>query len=208
MNSWTTRELLELFRSITGDVNESAYLWSDQEFCSFLDEAQFEFVKRLGYIKEFDDEDMTTIKTENSEWVKLHPLVVEVDGATFNGRPVEILSPTASSCRVDEALRAGKPVLFRGVRDGYLRWFRPDAGLLVLDIRRTIRNPIKTLDDEPEVYRDHVPRLLSYVYALAYLRKQDAESYDRNKSMEHMLDFEKYVDECKKERTCLRFRMI
>lgn len=198
---WTTKELLTLFRKTTNDET-APYLWSDQEFCAYLDEAQTEFITRVGGIRDTWSEEATQIETfAAQEWIPLHMAVYAVDVATFDGKAVQLCStekrePTCA----EHSLYTG--------RDGFLKWLSPPkAGMLSLSVRRTALWAITSVDTDLEVHRDHRLRVMSYVYAEAY-RKQDAETYDRNVVERHLQDFERYVAKCGNDAVRLRLRLV
>lgn len=204
----TVEQLLTLFRSEMADQAEP-YLWSDEEFFVYLDDAQKMWARLTDGIADASS-DLTQIEiVAGQQWYDLDQRVLKVRTATRldDGRTVDVLNPEMLKHRgVVFAGHSGPlKVLVQGLEDFKLRaWPIPVADVTVeLAVFRLPLNDIVDDSSELEIAPHHHYHLLKWVRAKAY-GKQDADTFDRIKAGEFEASFREYCESVQREQSRVR----
>lgn len=204
MNS---QELLRLFRS---DVSDEAAppLWSDVDIYSYIDDAQKQFCRLTGGIPDASTAEVTeVVAIVAAPTVELHESILKIRAAyrTSDGREVEIVNyedMPAKGLRFDGS---DGPVrrLVIGMDENVARWLPiPDAQetvQLVVDRLPLCEVTASKAPQKLEVSHKHHHGLMHWMKARAY-GKQDAETYNKVKSVEFEAKFRQYCADAKQEK--------
>lgn len=199
----------DLYGHFRSEVNDLAqpFLWTDDEVYHYMNEAQKMFCRLTDGIS-----DATTSAVVNiplaaaTEWYPLHPSILKIRGATFlsNGRPIDVLNyedMAPKGMRFDGRTGPVRAMII-GMEDFKVRvWPMPDVNSIDSIILLVFRLPLKDITEDStkfEIDDDHHRYLLDWMKALAY-SKQDAETYDRGKSLEFEGKFRNYCEQAKIE---------
>lgn len=206
----TPGELLELFR-LEVDDDVTPYLWSDDEFYAYLNEAhdlmirwtggiedstspltklkykagerEVSFDERILYIKSIRDGNGNLLESENIETFELSQRGFSDDYGKTNGRRSISDSSTGTPRFLVNDGDANQLILYP----------LPDAdGELRLRVTRTARGEITGPSDELEIPTHWHIGLLAWVKFRAY-RKQDVETFDKDAANNFREDFMEYV---------------
>lgn len=209
-----TSELLALFRRETDDIAEP-YLWSDEEFYIYLNDAQDVFVRLIGGIadrrsaltklnyktgdqfKPFDDrilrikgvQDENNNKVTVQNYDSLETNYLEDDyGRRFNAG-------------LDDGRTGDIKYVITDVEAGDIQFYPiPDHdGYLKLYIYRRPMKEITGAGTELEISSFHHLNLLNWVKYKAYM-KQDVETFDQTKARDFRRAFVDGVTEAKTEK--------
>lgn len=190
-------ELLEVFRAEVNDV-EAPYLWSDDEFYRYADDAQKMFCRKTDGIA--DDTTPAVVElvlAPGADRVALHPTIKQIRSAlrTDTGRPIEVISPENMPARgwYFDGRPGNVRALVVGGSANAARVF-PLSGedvTLQLGVFRLPLTTVSDLDDPLEVDEQHHLHLLLWAKHLAY-SKQDAEAFDKTKAAEFRTAFLAY----------------
>lgn len=199
----TSGELLALFRSEMND-GEAPYLWSDTEVYRYIDDAQKMFCRNTDGIA-----DATTAAVVNiavvpgTLWVNTHPSIKLIRRATRTdtGRPVEVINQQDMADR--NWFFDGRTGLVRALVIGeeqYKAQVYPESSETMTIRLLVYRMPLEPIEGNAdfEIIEKHHFHLLMWVKSLAYL-KQDAETYDKTKSVEFENKFLAYCEKSKLE---------
>lgn len=199
----TTAEWLATFRSEMSDVQEP-YLWSDAEVLGYADDAQKMLCRLTDGIADASSEATQLAYVAGDEWVDLSPLILKIRSScnAASGAPILVVNQEdmpALGMRFDG--RSG-PVgsIVVGMEENRARLY-PKAvadGAMQLTVFRLPAVTITSVDEPFEVGEQHHRHLLLWAKSLALL-KQDAEAFDKSKSVEMSSMFRSYCDEVKKE---------
>lgn len=203
-----TTELLTAFRAEVVD-EEEPYLWSDEDIFRYMNEAQLMLCRKAQGISDSTSDVAKVSITSGEESSTLDERVLKVRGAQLvsNGRPLRLLN--YEDLQFEQVSDYGMqqisalpsrpgPVkaMIVGMEDHLVQWV--DIPQEDDEVRLVIyRLPIETLNDfdqELEVDARHHNSLLWWMKALAF-QKQDAETFDRNKSNENELRFLAYCND-------------
>ncbi len=193
-------ELLAVFRSEMADTVEP-YLWSDEEFYVYADDAQVMFCRKTDGIPDATTTEITQLSIKAGvEWYDVHPRIKKLRVANHadNGEPVEIMNPeTAQSKGVRFRGTVGRVrVIVWGLEDGKVRvWPKPTEDETIE--LAVFRLPLTSVTDEDstfEIPEQHHLHLLNWVKSRSYL-KQDTETIDKNKARDFEQRFIAYCDE-------------
>jgi hypothetical protein len=207
-----SEELLALWRAEMRDLKKP-YLWCDEEFYAYLDDAQTQFCIFTDGISDASTAAVVQLPVAvGDEWLDLHPSILKIRGVTraSDAREVEVLNyedMPARGMRFDG--RTG-PVttLIVGMEENKVRVYpkasvTDDLRLLVFRLPLTrITKARQTL----EVSERHHLHLLSWVKARALL-KEDAETFDKNKSVEMENTFRAYCAQAKADQATKRHKV-
>ncbi|MGA0610098.1 hypothetical protein [Caldimonas sp. KR1-144] len=182
--------LLKSFRLKVHDT-KAPYLWSDAEFYGYADQAQREFVRLIGGLRDSRSEVTRVSVAAGDEFIPLDPRVIEVVSArNGEGRPVDVISAGHADARATP--RVSRLVaLVAGEDEGGVR----PVGIPELDdtlqlvVKRLPLEKITGAGDEFELRDEHQDALLDGVCSLAYL-KQDVETLDKSKASDFKALFE------------------
>ena len=209
----TAGDLIDAFRS---DVVDTArpYLWSDDEALRYADAAYKMFVRLTGGIPDFVSEACAVDIVAGEAEADLHPSILRIMTAERRSDKYEIkvvnatdnvLSTTADYGKVRAMIRDDQPGavthMVLGMQRGKVRWLQVPVDNDTCDMV-IYRLPLKSLDatESPlsEVHEDHHIYLLDWMKHLAY-KKQDADTYDPQKSKDCAAEFEAYCRMIKAE---------
>jgi hypothetical protein len=183
--------LLNLFRQRAFDTVEP-YLWSDAEVYGYLDQAQRDFVRLSGGIRDSRNPDCYITTAPEEPYIDISESILKIVRArrTDTGAPIDVISgshPDALSTPYAGCLRA----IVVGEDEHAVRCVNiPEEEI---EIQLTVqRLPLKHLTlgtDFLEVREEHAYWLLEGALALAY-RKQDADGADEAKADKFQAIFE------------------
>lgn len=169
------RQLIDLARQRLDDTKKP-YLWGDDELLAYLDEAQQEACIRTGGLFESESPRITEIDVLEGESVyPLHPSILRIQRASFDGRPVKVVTREWLYRKV-----AGWETM-----SGLPYWLicdaavcrlvpTPDrAAVLKLAVFRLPEDPLR-LESELEISAPYQIKLIDWVLRCAYL-KPDCE---------------------------------
>lgn len=203
-------EILALFRE---EMNDEAtpYLWSDTAVFSYLDTAQKDFCRHTEGIEDSFTPAITRATiAAGVEWVPLDTRILKVREVVnvATGRPYKVYNmETAAEKGVVFDGRQGRVEAFvTGLTKHKLRaWPKPAEDT---DIElRVFRLPLDAITDAGdqalEIDEQHHRHLLLGMKALAY-RKEDVETFNRQKAADLDAEFRAYCAQCKREQGRLR----
>ena len=206
--AYSVDDLLSIFRSEVDDTVEE-YLWSDEEFFWYLNEAQKEFARLTDYFKDSSTASITQPSiTIDSPWVTLDPRILEIRRVVLGSRtlPLRIvnyneLDREYTTGQYGEQLSGnwdqakGSPRLFVADEETNKARLVPIPSTADTIQLTVIRLPLEDIVDENsdlEVTEGtHQRALLMHCKAMAY-EKQDADGFDQNAADRFRLKFEQY----------------
>ncbi|MEJ5127628.1 DUF6682 family protein [Comamonas sp. MYb21] len=187
------------FRKAVQDAADPPF-WSTEEIVGYLNEAVQEACERAKLIEDrFTAAVCTLTLSIGQDTYPLHPSVLEIKRATFNGRAIHETSVEAEdalNCNWEQ--RSGHPRDFifeqaSGARPPQLRVLpKPSVpGTISLTVYRGALRPVNpcSRSDSPELPARYHTRLLHWMMYRAHL-KQDADTFDAVKAAEHLTLFE------------------
>lgn len=205
--------LLKAFRS---DVVDTArpYLWSDEGCWRYANDAYRMFVRLTGGVADFLSEACEIAVTAGEPLVDLHPSILRIMGATLRStnQPVEVINSTDVGKMRSTDYGQIKQLLLDD-KTGHIRYLvhgmQRDKARLVqvpevddfidLHIYRTPLDMITGDGQElTDVAEDHHLHLLDWMKHLAY-KKQDADTFNPQASLQGKQDFEAYCSFVKAE---------
>jgi hypothetical protein len=196
-----TAALLAKFRE---DVRDDAvpYLWTDEEFFAYANDAQKMFCRLTGGIAATT----TTNLSVGATIFALDPLVLKLRAAFGpDGRPLLLKNfedyEFAGSSRLFAPIPGRVRELVLGVDAGTVRVLDlPEVPTtLTLVVYRMPLVDIEGEADDLEIDEQHHLHLLPWIKHRAH-QKQDSETFDRGKSIEFKAEFEAYCRAAKAER--------
>jgi hypothetical protein len=199
-------DLLDRFRLDVVDV-EQPYLWSDEEIYRNIDDAQKMFCRLTGGLPDATNTAVTQIDYDDGDiWVGTHPSILKIRSArrTSDGSVVTVVNYEdleGLGIRLDDRVGPVRHLVI-GMEEDKARLVPApnEAGSITLLVDRLPVETITDAGDQPlEIKEQHHLNLLHWVKHLAY-NKQDAETYDRNKSERSRQDFELYCAVAKNEK--------
>lgn len=202
----TPGDLLTLFRSEVSDV-ATPYLWSDDEFFGYADDAQKQFARLTwGLIDSSTTAIVDIPLVAGTNTYDLSPLILSVRAArvTATGRGLDIVNQEDMPVRrmyFDGTEGVPQAVILGMDTDKISVWPVPieDEAIKLSVFRLPLVDITSANETTPfEIAPQHHRHLLLWVKHLAYL-KQDAETYDRIKAAEFEAAFEAYCARAKKE---------
>lgn len=202
----TPGDLLTLFRSEVSDV-ATPYLWSDDEFFGYADDAQKQFARLTwGLIDSSTPAIVDIPLVAGTNTYDLSPLILAVRAArvTATGRGLDIVNQEDMPVRrmyFDGTEGVPQAVILGMDTDKISVWPVPieDEAIKLSVFRLPLVDITSANETTPfEIAPQHHRHLLLWVKHLAYL-KQDAETYDRIKAAEFEAAFEAYCARAKKE---------
>ena len=199
-------ELYDTFRS---DVVDTArpYLWTDDDVWRYAADAHRMFIRLTGGISDFMSEACEVPVVAGEAVVELHPSLLRIMSATLRGtkREVEVINPTdvvkmrtTDYGQIKQLLlddKAGRiRYLVHGMQRDKARLVQvPEVDDFIdLHIYRTPLDMITGDGQElTDVVEDHHLHLLDWMKHLAY-KKQDADTFNPQASLQGKQDFEAY----------------
>jgi hypothetical protein len=214
----TPQQLYDRFRADVLDT-ELPYLWSEDEVWGYLQDAERMLCRLAGGIRDASSEQATVAYlTAGVPWVQLHSSVLDVRSARSQAlaRTVPLFSfeelfmpqedlNRGSSVSTDDLDQQGQfKALVKGMEHGKLRAVRiPDADdtLYLVVERLPLFDPRDNADSESglEVGDMHRIHLLNWMKHLAF-EKQDADTYDPQKSEKAQVKFIAYCEQVAAEK--------
>ena len=205
-----TSDLYKLFRQDVVDLEEP-YLWSNLEVFSYMDDAQITFCRYgVGIGDVTTDEVVRVPVVEGQEYADIHESILTIRKAELvsTNREISVMnlleSPQHDSDygSVFSSSTQHRPGPVRGIVVGEeynkVRWVGvpQQSDEVLLSVYRLPLCAITGPDQNFEIRREHHRTLLDWMKHLAY-GKQDAETFDKTKSIEH---YEKFMASCAKAR--------
>lgn len=204
----TPAELKNSFRIMMRD-EVAPYLWSDFDIYQYMDRAQKDLCRATGGISDTRS-DVTFLRMRTDvAYYPLSPKILKVVSVyrDDDGSPVKLTNeenmPTSGRTLRDSSGKVDSMVI--GMDQDYVRLDPPpsadeDQKYLRFHVYRLPLGDI-TLDYQSplEVHEQHHTHLMNGMAAQAH-RKQDAETFDRERSNSFAQEFAAYCDQCKRER--------
>ncbi|MEJ5028817.1 phage adaptor protein [Comamonas sp. MYb69] len=192
-------DFITAFRTACLDQADPPF-WASEEIVGFLNEAVQEASERAKLIEDRSTSSVCALSVVIAQdTYPLHPSVLEINRATFNGRVIDETSveeEDSHSCGWEQ--REGQPRRFiyepaSGARPPQLRLVpRPNSpGAIALTVYRGALRPLSACSsiESPELPTRFHTRLLHWMMYRAHL-KQDADTFDTVKAGEHLALFE------------------
>lgn len=216
----TPLQLKELFRTDSRDEAQP-YLWSDAEIYSYMDDAQKMFCRKGGGIADSITPAITQIAVvAGSTQGNYDPRILKLRDLrrASDGQNVEIINfedlghaprgtddyghfaPAGGGPKFSTRLGPVRAVVI-GMDASAMRFIDvPEADDMLLAI--VYRMPLEDVTESTlafEIDTQHHLHLMGWMKHLAH-KKQDAETYDRGRSLEFRDEFLAYCDQAKAER--------
>lgn len=209
----TPSELFDAFRS---DVVDTAkpYLWTDDEVWRYLSTAHAQFIRLTGGIADFTSEATQVAMSAGERVADLHESVLHIDDAyrLSDGNGIKIINlsdPNLSTSddyglvrrSLNTSVQGAVTHMIIGRQRNKCEWIDTPVvdDTAVLTIRRM---PLKLASDSVNEFEgvedDRVVHLLDGMKQYAY-KKQDTETFDKEKSEACQVAFEKYCAQCVRE---------
>lgn len=192
-------DFITAFRTACLDQADPPF-WVSEEIVGFLNEAVQEACERAKLIEDRSTNTVCTLPiVVGQDTNPLHPSVLEIKRATFNGRVIDETSveeEDTHSCGWEQ--REGQPRRFiyepaSGARPPQLRLLpKPSgSGVVALTVYRGALKPLNACSkqESPELPIRFHTRLMHWLMYRAHL-KQDADTFDTVKAAEHLALFE------------------
>jgi hypothetical protein len=205
-------ELLDLMRLEIADT-AVPQLWSDAEIYGYLDDAQKMFCRNTEGISDGSTAAVVEVAVAPAtDWVSLHPsiLTVRTVARGDNGREVDLLSPEDMAKRglLFDGLPGQIRRLVLGIEENKARVHPVSSETVTLKLM-VYRLPLVDItedgDQEFEISSQHHRHLLLWAKSLAYA-KNDADTYDKNKSERYSSAFDTYCAKVKQEQSRKRHK--
>ena len=190
------RQLIDTARLRAGD-DASGYLWSDEEWTEFANDAENQACRRARLIVDSTTTEITEIALSvGTATYDLDQRVIFIRRAKLDGRSTP-LRPASfkdlDECRPDWQDETGEPECY--VVDMDTDTFRPYptpsvAGTVNLTVVRTPLEPMAADEAEPEIKPRYHLSLVDWMLYRAYSKK-DSERFDAKKAKDHFDDFER-----------------
>lgn len=215
-----TKALYDKFRSEVNDTKPD-FLWKEDEVYGYIDEAQKMFCRLTGGLAD-SSSPLTLIKAkEGVKWASVSPRILKIRMASLvaTDRPLTVLNfedreigparfTTSDYGNLNTGLTLENDNLPGPIRalvtneeENRVRWIQvptEDQDVRLVTYRLP-KEDIKGNSACLEINEQHHYYLLHWMKHLAYA-KEDAETYDRGKSIEHDAKFRQYCAEAKSER--------
>lgn len=218
-------DLRNAFRSDMRD-EVAPYLWSDSELYRYINDAQIQFCKREGGIRDATSAVTQVAVAIGEAFADISPSILTIRQATraSDGREIEILNleniqqmhahaTDYGALASPSAMNTAGPLeaVILGMEAFKVRWVHipvaADTVNLVVD--RMALTPVTGANIDLEIAEEHHEHLLLWMKHRALL-KQDAETYDKGRSDQFRSAFEEYCMEAKRtrERRDHKFRTV
>lgn len=207
----TPSELLDQFRLDVADT-AAPYLWGDDEFFRWADEAQKQFTRLTDGIPESTSALITEIAvTAGQDTYPLSPLVLKVRSARTlsDGRPLDVLNLEDMVTRGNyfDGRTGTVKVVVTGMDVDMVRvWPVPVEDMTVK--LSVFRMPLADITDASpafEIAAQHHLNLLPWIKYRAY-SKQDVETLDKTRAADFQATFEGYCTRVKAEQARARHK--
>ena len=207
----TPAELLDQFRIEVADI-ATPYLWSDDEFFRYADDAQKQFTRLTDGLPESTSPAITEIAVlAGLDTYALSPLVLKIRSARTlsDGRPLEVLNEEDMPPRgmyFDGKTGIVKALITGMDANSVHVWPMPSAAMTVK--LSVFRMPLLDIDENSQAFEidpQHHLHLLLWVGHRAY-SKPDAETFDKTKAADLKTAFEAYCARAKAEQARARHK--
>lgn len=207
----TPGDLLTLFRSEVSDV-ATPFLWSDDEFFTYLDDAEKQFARLTDGLPDTTTVSVTEIAVDTlTDTYAVSPLILKYRSAwnKATGRPIGIknLEDLASEGMYFDGKPGPVKYIVTGLDDNFIRVWPYPLEPLTLKLS-VFRLPLLTVTDASpalEIAPQHHLNLLMWVKYRAY-GKQDSETFDKQKSEDSEALFRAYCGQAKAEQARVRHK--
>lgn len=209
-----TSELLDLFRKETDDTMEP-YLWSDEEFFAYLNEAQEVHVRLTGGIADRRSPLTRVSYKTGDQFKKYDDKILRIKGARDENNNRVVIQNYDSlesgaleddygsryAAGLDDGLTGTIRYLITDLEAGDFQLYPiPDHdGELKLYIYRLPREEITGTASELEIPSYHHMNLLNWVKYKAYM-KQDAETFDGARARDFRMEFVEGLENARKDK--------
>lgn len=196
----TPAALLARFRTEMRD-EVAPYLWSDSEIYAFMDQAQKDFCRYTGGIADI----LSVSLVASTSTYSVNPNILKIEYASRTSDDVEValinigdIASGAYKLNTDEGT---VEAVLTDVGTDEIRCIPvPSASdTLSMIVKRMPLTDIDAGGDTIEIPEHHQPHLVSGMAYYAH-RKQDAETFDRERAERYMQTFLQYCDRAKAER--------
>lgn len=196
--------LLDQFRYQVGD-REVPYLWEDDELFPYFVEAQDQFVRAIGGIRDSTSALTSIAFNANDVFVAHSPWILKIRAAKLasDNRTLDLVDISdADALRVsdygnqyssmfDDTDTGEVHALVLGLEENKLRLVKVPAAAGTIKLVQILRLPYPrpdSWDDTPEIAEEHHLELIEWVKHRAYM-KNDAEVRDKRASDEALAKF-------------------
>lgn len=210
----TSDELYDFFRRDVVDTVQP-YLWSDDEVYAYMNDAYYMFVRMTGGIPDFTSAACTVNAVANQPVANINPAILVIRQASLDptGDAVKVINAQDMERLSDEDYGVLRQIntsvakgrvryIVMGMEQNKVRWVNiPDINYTVKLI--VDRLPLTTITDGGQqfdgVAGHHHFHFLQWMRYLAY-GKQDAETFDKTRSLAEKQAFEQYCYLAKTEK--------
>ena len=211
----TVTELLDLFRKEVDD-DVKPYLWSDEEFFTYLDEAQDTFVREIGGIADRRSSLTSISYKSGNQFKKFDERIYRIKGAfdeenriltirnldNFESGYLEDDYGTQINAGLDDSRTGPIKYLITDVESNEIQFYPlpdHDGSIRLFVYRRPLMGIVdrKSLLEIPA--HQHL-NLLNWVKYKAFM-KQDVETFNGAKSSDFRTAFSDFVRDAKKEKS-------
>lgn len=197
-------DMLAVFRDEMMD-QETPYLWSDTAIYRYIDDAQKMFCRLTEGIEDSRTVALTTLSiVPGTVWYSISPFVLKVRNAirVDTGRHIPIFGMEkvqSEGISFDGTVGPIKAFISGFERDALRAWPIPNETVSVsLSVFRLPLVKIEEADQDLEVDDQHEGGLMLWVKHRAY-DKQDAEAFNKTKSVEYEQRFRQYCAAARSE---------
>jgi hypothetical protein len=209
----TPKELLDLFRKEVDDLSKP-YLWSDEEFYYYLNEAQNLHVRLIGGIADRRSPMTKLTYKTGDQFKKYDERILRIKGAFDESNKIMTVMnlDNFESVYLEDDYGQRRNVGLEDDRTGNIEYLITDVeaeemqfypipdhdGWIRLYVYR-LPLEVVTASSELEIPSFHHMNLLNWVKHKAYL-KQDVETFNMSKASEFRAEFSTWIVEAKKEK--------
>jgi len=184
---------------VEDDNGTSELLWTNEELCSFIDEAQMQAINNLGGIKDYSSTYNISVVASQSEY-SISPKILRITNAwlTSNGRELDHKDLSDIVAISNWSTEPGTPKNFvtnYKTHKLYLYPMPEDSDTLNLHIYRLPENTVSwdNYNASLEIDEQNWRKMLWYAAFLAYT-KQDPDANDEKKALKFKALFEEQFD--------------
>lgn len=206
-------QLRDLFRADVVDA-VAPYLWSDAEVYAYMNDAYYMFVRLTGGVADFTSAICEIDASANEATAEVSDKILRFVSATrrSDGREVLIKNYTdlQNNTKADYGVSVSGSLpttigsiraMVVGMQRGVVRWIDIPQTKDTIDLM-VYRLPLTTITGAGQslvdVQEHHHIHLLRWMKSLAY-RKQDAETFNKEKADELQAQFVAYCEQSKRE---------
>jgi hypothetical protein len=210
----TPEKLYELFRLEVDDI-ATPYLWSDEEFYAYLNEAQDLHITEIGGIADRSSQFTKITYKAGNKFLNFDPRILRIKGAwNGNNKRIDVVNldnlegvamvddyGSRSLTGLDDSLTGPVCAIITDVEEDKMQLYPiPETdGFIKLYVFRRALHEIVFDSEEFEVAPQYHLNLLNWVKYKAY-GKQDVETFDGKKAAEFRTEFTAGVDKAGRDR--------